>query len=123
MKLSGPAAAALAVHSLGRACRAGRCCCSLVAGVLVAVGGFVGLAAAAFVRARCCAAFMFSGLCLLHDLSRGRPWRLPMLISVYVSLVVMQAVLTPLLALVGLVDTAFGLRKRRARLPPAPTQS
>ena len=93
----------------------------VVAGVLVAVGGFVGLAATAFVGALF-AAFMFSGLCLLHDLSRGRPWRLPMLISVYVSLVVMQAVLTPLLALVGLVDTAFGLRKRAA-LPPPPTQS
>lgn len=93
----------------------------VVAGVLVAVGGFVGLAATAFVGALF-AAFMFSGLCLLHDLSRGRPWRLPMLISVYVSLVVMQAVLTPLLALVGLVDTAFGLRKRAA-LPPPPTHS
>lgn len=93
----------------------------VAAGVLVAVGGFVGLAATAFVGALF-AAFMFSGLCLLHDLSRGRPWRLPMLISVYVSLVVMQAVLTPLLALVGLVDTAFGLRKRAA-LPPPPTHS
>ncbi len=93
----------------------------VAAGVIAVVGGFVGLAAMAFVGALF-AAFMFSGLCLLHDLSRGRPWRLPMLISVYVALVVMQAVLTPLLALVGLIDTALGLRKRAA-LPPPPTQS
>ncbi|MCU4180274.1 hypothetical protein [Bosea sp. BH3] len=91
------------------------------AAVVSAVGGFVGIAAMAFVGALL-AAFMFSGLCLLHDISRGRPWRLPMLISVYVSLVVMQAVLTPLLAVAGLVDTAFGLR-RRAALPPPPTHS
>lgn len=91
------------------------------AAVVSAVGGFVGIAAMAFVGALL-AAFMFSGLCLLHDISRGRPWRLPMLISVYVSLVVMQAVLTPLLAVAGLIDTAFGLRKRAA-LPPPPTHS
>ena len=90
------------------------------AGAVAAIGGFVGLAAMALVGALF-AAFMFSGLCLLHDLSRGRPWRLPMLISVYVALVVMQAVLTPLLALIGLVDTLFGLRKRA--LPPPPAQS
>lgn len=65
---------------------------------------------------------MFSGLCLLHDISRGRPWRAPMLISVYVALVVMQAVLTPLLALIGLADSLFGLR-RRAALPPPPSRT
>lgn len=85
------------------------------------IGGFIGVAATALVGALL-AAFMFSGLCLLHDISRGRPWRLPMLISVYVALIVMQAVLTPLLALAGLVDTLLGLRKRVA-LPPPPTHS
>ena len=89
--------------------------------VIASLGGFIGVAATALVGALL-AAFMFSGLCLLHDLSRGRPWRLPMLISVYVALVVMQAVLTPLLALVGLIDTLLGLR-RRAALPPPPTHS
>lgn len=91
------------------------------AAVVAAMGGFIGVAATALVGALF-AAFMFSGLCLLHDISRGRPWRLPMLVSVYVALIVMQAVLTPLLALVGLVDTLFGLR-RRAALPPPPTRS
>jgi len=91
------------------------------AAVASAIDGFIGIAAMAFVGALL-AAFMFSGLCLLHDISRGRAWRLPMLISVYVSLVVMQAVLTPLLAVAGLIDTAFGLRKR-AGLAPPPTQS
>lgn len=89
--------------------------------VIASLGGFIGVAATALVGALL-AAFMFSGLCLLHDLSRGRPWRLPMLISVYVALIVMQAVLTPLLALVGLIDTLLGLR-RRAALPPPPTHS
>ncbi|WP_420103097.1 hypothetical protein [Bosea sp. (in: a-proteobacteria)] len=92
----------------------------LGAGVLAALGNFVGLAAMALCGALF-AAFMFSGLCLLHDLSRGRSWRLPMLISVYVALVVMQAVLTPLLALIGLADTVFGLRRRA--LPPPPAKS
>lgn len=80
-------------------------------------GGFIGVAGAALTGALL-AAFMFTGLAMLHDLSRGRPWRMPMLISVYVALVVMQAVLTPLLALAGLIDTLFGLRKRAAP-PPA----
>lgn len=92
----------------------------LGAGVLASLGNYLGVAAMAFTGALL-AAFMFSGLALLHDLSRGRSWRLPMLISVYVSLVVMQALLTPLLALIGLADTLFGLRKRA--LPPPPAQS
>jgi len=93
----------------------------IAAAVAAAAGGFIGVAATALVGALL-AAFMFSGLCLLHDISRGRPWRLPMLISVYVALVVMQAVLTPLLAVAGLIDTLLGLRKRVV-LPPPPTQS
>ena len=43
-----------------------------------------------------------------------------MLISVYVALIVMQAVLTPLLALAGMIDTLLGLRKRAAMPPPPP---
>lgn len=93
----------------------------LGAGAAALMGGFIGVAATALVGALL-AAFMFSGLCLLHDISRGRPWRLPMLVSVYVALVVMQAVLTPLLAVIGVVDTLLGLR-RRAALPPPPTRS
>ena len=85
--------------------------------VVALTGGFPGVAGAALTGALL-AAFMFTGLAMLHDLSRGRPWRMPMLISVYVALVVMQAVLTPLLALAGLIDTLFGLRKRAAP-PPA----
>ncbi|SEF91304.1 DUF2232 domain-containing protein [Bosea lathyri] len=93
----------------------------LAASVVTALlGGFIGLAGAAMAGALL-AAFMFSGLAMLHDLSRGRPWRTPMLISIYVALVVMQAILTPLLAVVGLFDTLFGLRKRAAMPPPPPT--
>jgi cytochrome b len=92
----------------------------LAAGLVIAMlDGFVGLAGASLVGALL-AAFMFSGLCLLHDLSRGQAWRTPMLISVYVALIVMQAVLTPLLALAGMIDTLLGLRKRAAMPPPPP---
>lgn len=94
----------------------------LVVSIVTALaGGFIGVAGAAMTGALL-AAFMFSGLAMLHDLSRGRPFRTPMLISIYVALVVMQAVLTPLLALAGLFDTLFGLRKRAA-LPPPPSAS
>lgn len=85
--------------------------------VVSALGGFIGVAGAAMTGALL-AAFMFSGLALLHDASRGKPWRTPMLVSVYVALVVMQAVLTPLLALAGLLDTLLGLRRRLAPPPP-----
>lgn len=91
----------------------------LAGSVMIAfVDGFIGIAGAAMAGALL-AAFMFSGLALLHDLSRGKPWRMPMLISVYVSLVIMQAVLTPLLVIVGLLDSLFGLRKRAAPPPNA----
>lgn len=93
----------------------------IAAGFVATIGGFVGVAAMAFVGALF-AAFMFSGLATLHDISRGRAWRLPMLISIYVALIVMQAVLTPLLAIAGLIDTLLGLRKQAA-LPPPPTRS
>ncbi|POR55408.1 DUF2232 domain-containing protein [Bosea psychrotolerans] len=90
----------------------------VLAMVTASLGGFVGVAGAAMTGALL-AAFMFSGLALLHDASRGKAWRTPMLVSVYVALIVMQAVLTPLLALAGLLDTLLGLRKRVA-LPPPP---
>ncbi len=94
----------------------------LIAAAFVATtGGFIGVAAMAFVGALL-AAFMFSGLATLHDISRGKPWRMPMLISIYVALVVMQAVLTPLLAIAGVIDTLLGLRKRAAP-PPPPNRS
>ncbi len=94
----------------------------LVVGLATAaLDGFIGLAGVALVGALL-AAFMFSGLCMLHDLSRGQAWRMPMLVSVYVALVVMQAVLTPLLALAGMLDTLLRLRKR-ALPPPPPSNS
>jgi len=85
--------------------------------VAASLGGFAGVAGAAMTGALF-ATFMFSGLAMLHDISRGKPWRTPMLVSVYVALVVMQAILTPLLALAGLLDSLIGLRKRAAPPPP-----
>ncbi len=87
--------------------------------VAASLGGFAGVAGAAMTGALF-ATFMFSGLAMLHDISRGKPWRTPMLVSVYVALVVMQAILTPLLALAGLLDSLIGLRKRVAPPPPPP---
>jgi hypothetical protein len=92
----------------------------LAAALLVAsLDGFVGVAGAALAGALL-AAFMFTGLATLHDLSRGKSWRTPLLVSVYVALVVMQAIFTPLLALAGIVDSLLGLRSRAAP-PPPPT--
>ena len=92
----------------------------MVAGLAVATfDGFVGLAGVALVGALL-VSFTFTGLAMLHDLSRGQAWRTPMLVSIYVAIVVMQAVLTPLLALAGLLDTLLGLRKRAAMPPPPP---
>ncbi|MDP3409566.1 DUF2232 domain-containing protein [Bosea sp. (in: a-proteobacteria)] len=92
----------------------------MVAGLAVATfDGFVGLAGVALVGALL-VSFTFTGLAMLHDLSRGQAWRTPMLVSIYVALVVMQAVLTPLLALAGILDTLLGLRKRAAMPPPPP---
>lgn len=82
------------------------------------LGGFIGVAGAALTGAMF-AIFMFSGLTTLHDLSRGRPLRGPMLVSLYIALVLMQAVLTPVLALVGIADSLLRLR-RRALPPPDP---
>jgi hypothetical protein len=89
--------------------------------VTASFGGFIGVAGAALTGALL-AVFMFSGLAMIHDLSRGKAWRGPMLASVYVALIVMQAVLTPLLSLAGIVDSLFGLRKppRPPLTPPMP---
>jgi hypothetical protein len=89
----------------------------VMAALVFGLGGFIGVAGAALFGALL-AAFMFSGLAMLHDISRGRPWRTPMLVSVYVALLIMQAVLTPLLVLAGLLDTLFGLRRRAGSPPP-----
>jgi len=92
----------------------------VVALLVFSLGGFVGVAGAAVFGALL-AAFMFTGLTLLHDVSRGRPWRTPMLVSVYVALVIMQAVLTPLLVVAGLLDTLLDLRRRAGPSPSANT--
>lgn len=94
----------------------------LVAALFVAsLGGFIGVAGAAMTGALL-AVFMFSGLAMIHDLTLGKPWRGPALISVYLALVIMQALLTPLLSLAGIVDSLLGRRKATGRppLPPMP---
>ncbi|RDJ24154.1 DUF2232 domain-containing protein [Bosea caraganae] len=88
--------------------------------VTIAFGGFVGVAGAAMTGALL-AVFMLSGLALIHDLTRGKSWRAPALIAVYVALVVMQALLTPVLTLAGMADSLFGLRKRGPKPPLPPT--
>lgn len=91
-----------------------------VALVTIWFGGFIGVAGAAMTGALL-AVFMLSGLALIHDLTRGKPWRAPALIAVYVALIVMQALLTPVLTLAGMADSLFGLRKRAPKPPLPPT--
>lgn len=91
---------------------------ALVVGfVLSLMGGFVGLAGAAITGALI-AAFGLAGLAAIHDLSRGKPWRMPTLFAVYLALLIMLITVFPFLALLGITDALMDLRRRRSSTPP-----
>ena len=83
-------------------------------GVSVAAGflpGFpgalgLGLAGALFI------AFALQGLALAHDASRGRPNRTALLAALYVFALFLSQIALPLLAVTGIADAGFGLRRR-----------
>ncbi|WP_020175484.1 DUF2232 domain-containing protein [Methyloferula stellata] len=60
--------------------------------------------------------YALQGLAVIHDLSRGSRWRGLLLFIVYTTLVFLTPWPLALLALVGLADTAFPLRDRKAAL-------
>jgi hypothetical protein len=80
------------------------------------VPGFVGLAGlAAF--GGLSMAFAVQGLALVHDTTRGRPARGALLAATYFLTIFIGQVAWPVLALAGIADAAFGLRKRLSSGP------
>jgi hypothetical protein len=57
-------------------------------------------------------AFALQGLAMLHEVSRGRPSRAMLLAGTYVLTVVVGQIMLPALAMAGIADAAFGLRRR-----------
>lgn len=68
-----------------------------------------------------CMAFSLQGLALLHDVSRGRSGRTPLLLFTYLFAVLLGQIVLPCLAILGAVDSATALRRRlKARGGPPP---
>lgn len=86
----------------------------LVGAIMVGfLPGFIGALGLAMTGALL-VAFALQGLALLHCVSRGRPSRGALLAGTYVLAVVVGQVMLPALAIAGIADAAFGLRRRFA---------
>jgi hypothetical protein len=59
-------------------------------------------------------AYAMQGLAVVHALSRGLPVRIPALIAFYVGCVATAGWALPALTLIGLIESLFSLRARRA---------
>ena len=69
-------------------------------------------------------AFALQGLAAVHDRTQGKSGRAFLLSAVYVLIFVTQGILMVALALFGIADTLFGLRRRFGSRPnPPPTPS
>jgi hypothetical protein len=79
-------------------------------------GGFVG-AFGLIVSGALVMSFALQGLAVIHALTRGKTYRLPLLIIVYLSTAMLMPFLMPLLialyGLLGLLDTAVSFRDRQ----------
>jgi uncharacterized protein YybS (DUF2232 family) len=75
-------------------------------------GGLPGLLAL-IVTGALIMAFAAQGLAVIHDVTRGKSYRLPLLIIVYLSLAMLMPWLLAIYALVGLGDAGFSFRDRR----------
>lgn len=80
-------------------------------------GGIAGLAGLALSGALIMA-FSAQGLAVIHDVTRGKSYRLPLLIIVYLSLSLLMPWLLAIYALVGLCDAGFSFRDRRQAVVP-----
>jgi len=91
--------------------------------VVASFDGFIGALGMALSGAFLMA-FALQGLAAIHDRTRGKSGRSFILSALYVLIFVTQGILMVALALFGLADTAFGLRRRfGARPNPPPTLS
>ncbi len=69
-------------------------------------------------------AFALQGLAAIHDRTQGKSGRSFLLSAIYVLIFVTQGILVVALALFGIADTVFGLRRRFGSRPtPPPTLS
>jgi hypothetical protein len=93
----------------------------IVALVMATVDGFIGVLGMALSGAFLMA-FALQGLAAIHDRTRGKSGRAFILSTLYVLVFVTQGILMVALALFGLADTTFGLRRRlggtRPKQPP-----
>jgi hypothetical protein len=90
----------------------------LVFGVAAGIGPFFGALPGhivVIVAVTVGVAFALDGLAVAHYLSRGSPFRIPLLILIYLGLVVPVTwfVFLLLLVLTGIIETAFSLRDRK----------
>ena len=93
----------------------------LVAALAIAsIDGFVGALGMALAGAFIMA-FALQGLAAIHDRTRGKSGRAFMLSALYVLIVITQGILMVALALFGLADSVFGLRRRFGRRPGPPS--
>ncbi len=80
-------------------------------------GGIAGLAGLA-VTGALIMAFAAQGLAVIHDVTRGKSFRLPLLIIVYLSLALLMPWLLAAYAFLGLCDAGFSFRDRRRSAVP-----
>ena len=80
-------------------------------------GGIAGLAGLALSGALIMA-FAAQGLAVIHDVTRGKGYRLPLLIIVYLSLALLMPWLLVIYALIGLCDAGFSFRDHRQAAAP-----
>ncbi|AWN53694.1 DUF2232 domain-containing protein [Methylobacterium sp. 17Sr1-1] len=88
----------------------------VVGAVLSLLPGYAGAFGVALLGALA-AALALQGLAALHDRSRGKPGRTPILIGLYVLVFLTQGLALAALALFGLVDALTG-RRRPVQAPP-----
>ncbi|MBJ6126653.1 DUF2232 domain-containing protein [Microvirga splendida] len=97
----------------------------ILVGALIAanVDGFIGALGMALSGAFLMA-FALQGLAAIHDRTRGRSGRGFLLSALYVLIFITQGILMVALALFGIADSTFGLRRRFGSRPtPPPTPS
>jgi hypothetical protein len=87
-----------------------------LAGLLTLAPGYAGTFGVGLLGALS-AALALQGLAAVHDRSRGRPGRTPLLIGLYVLIVLTQGLAFAALSLFGLIDALLGLRRRTAEAP------
>jgi hypothetical protein len=89
--------------------------------VVASFDGFIGALGMALSGAFLIA-FALQGLAAIHDRTRGKSGRSFLLSAIYVLIFVTQGILMVALALFGIADTVFGLRRRFGTRPnPPPT--